>query len=70
MESLKSRVEEQIEGVMEIFSPLVAAHSEGVIWLLVGASLRTGSRSSWGADNVFANVATILTDAFWFSAIR
>ena len=32
--------------------------------------LRTGSRSSWGAFNLFANVARILTDAFWFSAVR
>jgi hypothetical protein len=36
----------------------------------VSTSLRTGPRSSWGALNVFANVATILTDAFWFSAVR
>jgi len=27
------------------------------------------ARSSWGADNLFANVATIRTDAFWFSAM-
>ena len=33
-------------------------------------SLRTGPRSSWGAVKLFANVATILTDAFWFSAVR
>ena len=34
--------------------------------LLVSASLRTGPRSSWGADKLFVNVATTLTDAFWF----
>ena len=38
--------------------------------LLVSASSRTGPQSSWGAFNLFVNVATILTDAFWFSAVR
>jgi hypothetical protein len=31
--------------------------------------LYNSSRSSWGAVKLFANVATICTDAFWFSAV-
>jgi hypothetical protein len=38
--------------------------------LSVGANLKFRAADSCGAFKLFANVATILTDAFWFSAVR